>query len=235
MLTNGLSEKLLEIYRLLFEHFGHRNWWPGDSPFEVIIGAILTQNTAWTNVEKAISNLKAAETLSIERILSLPVDELALLIRPSGYYNQKALKLKAVCQYFNSHTGEQFQTRKELSTSTLRNELLAINGIGAETADSILLYALERTVFVVDTYTKRSLNRLGLIDNSAKYDDIQQLFTSNLEPDRELFNDYHAQFVALGKYFCRTKPLCGECPLKGACDHNSISENNKVVVSCVLT
>ncbi|MCF7809531.1 endonuclease III domain-containing protein [bacterium] len=222
-MTNGLSEKLLEIYRLLYDHFGHRNWWPGETPFEVIIGAILTQNTAWTNVEKAINNLKAADALTIERILSLPADELALLIRPSGYYNQKALRLKAVCQYFSGWTWRQSRPRKELPTSTLRAELLAINGIGPETADSILLYALDRTVFVVDTYTKRALNRLEIIDNRAKYDDIQQLFVNNLEPDRELFNDYHAQFVALGKYYCRTKPLCNECPLKGICSYNQQS------------
>lgn len=218
-MRSELSDKLLEIYRLLRASFGHRRWWPGDTPFEVIIGAILTQNTAWTNVEKAIDNLKCANALSIDAIITLPDSELALLIRPSGYYNQKAVRLKAICFYLRDRCSGDLAELTSVPTSKLREELLAIKGIGAETADSILLYAFNRAVFVVDAYTRRVLSRLSLIENRAGYDDIQRIFMDNLEPDRELFNDYHAQFVALGKYHCKNKPLCEGCPLNGVCEY----------------
>ncbi|MDP8239110.1 MAG: endonuclease III domain-containing protein [Candidatus Hatepunaea meridiana] len=219
-MNTELSELLLSIYKRLRQHFGHRNWWPGETPFEVIIGAILTQNTAWTNVEKAIGNLKADEALTPERILSLPIERLAELIRSSGYYNQKALRLKIICQYIIDRCDGDLSMLSDVSTDVLREELLAIKGIGPETADSILLYALDRTVFVVDAYTKRALIRIGLINDGAKYEDIQRLFVDNLENDRELFNDYHAQFVALGKYYCKSKPDCVGCPLEDICTYS---------------
>lgn len=220
-MSGKLPDILLEIYRLLRDHFGHRNWWPGDSPFEVVVGAILTQNTAWTNVEKAIDNLKADGSLSVKCILFLPDEKLAGLIRPSGYFNQKARRLKSVCRYLIDCCEGNPGNMGDKTTIELRRELLAIKGIGPETADSILLYAMNRPVFVVDAYTGRVMRRLGLIDDGAKYDDIQRLFTDNLPPDIELYNDYHAQFVALGKDFCRNKPRCGGCPLREICSFDN--------------
>ena len=222
ILINTTLELLLGIYGSMNSHFGHQDWWPGDTPFEVIIGAILTQNSNWKNVESAISNLKTVDMLTAERILSISTDRLAGLVRPSGYYNQKAARLKAVCHYLVNRCEAELDKLDAIPTAILREELLSINGIGPETADSILLYALDRTVFVVDAYTKRVFNRIGLIDEKADYYDIQQLFLDNLCHDRKLFNDYHAQLVALGKNYCKTKPICDECPLKKMCDYGSV-------------
>ncbi len=212
-----MCDRLLELYETLRAHFGPRNWWPGDSPFEVVIGAILTQNTAWTNVEKAILNLKNAEALSPEAILSLPDDELAALIRPSGYFNQKALRLKTITRWFIEWNGLNTDDSASVSIAALRERLLGLNGVGEETADSILLYACSRTVFVIDAYTRRIMSRLGHCHTEVKYFELQDLFTQNLPFDRLLFNDYHAQFVALGKDFCRPKPHCDGCPVKQFC------------------
>jgi len=220
-LANKTLETLINIYLRLNSHFGHRNWWPGDTPFEVIIGAILTQNTSWKNVESAIYNLKTDDLLTAERILSISTERLAELVRPSGYYNQKAARLKVVCRYFIDRCGAELDKLDTIPTAVLREELLSINGIGPETADSILLYALNRTVFVVDAYTKRVFNRMGIIDEKTDYYDIQQFFLDNLNHDHELFNDYHAQLVALGKNYCKTKPVCDKCPLTEICDFGS--------------
>ena len=211
--TDNLIARLTEIYNRLFDHFGHRNWWPGDTPYEVIIGAILTQNTTWTNVERAISNLKLNDVLSCEAISSLPVDQLAAYIRPTGYYNQKARRLKTVTDWLIRSCEGDLDQMKDKATSDVRNELLSLNGIGQETADSILLYAFERPVFVVDAYTRRAMARLGMTDENYSYQTLQTLFMNNLPHDVSLFNDYHAQIIALGKNYCRTKPLCGKCPL----------------------
>ncbi len=211
------TERLLDIYRRLCNRFGAQSWWPGETPFEVVVGAILTQRAAWVNVEQAIGNLERAGALAPEAIAALPVERLAELIRPSGYFNQKAQRLKAVAAYLMERCGGELEKLKGIPTGALRGELLSIKGVGPETADSILLYALERPVFVIDAYTRRVLNRIGLVEEGADYRKLQALFQDNLPGDTALFNDYHAQFVALGKNYCRQKPLCEECPLKEVC------------------
>ncbi|MGD0016761.1 MAG: endonuclease III domain-containing protein [Verrucomicrobiia bacterium] len=197
-------------------HFGHQHWWPGDTPFEICLGAILTQNTAWSNVEKAIVNLKRARALSPRALHRLSERQIATLIRPSGYFNIKARRLKAFIEFlFAEYGGSMTRMRRDQLTS-LREKLLSVNGIGPETADSILLYALGKPIFVVDAYTRRVLVRHRLIKPSATYDEIQALFHSSLHlPRSTFFNDFHAQFVAVGKTYCKSRvALCGRCPLK---------------------
>jgi len=193
--------------------FGYRNWWPGESPFEVCVGAVLTQNTAWRNVVKAINNLKAASVLDLFRIYEMPHGELAELIRPAGYFNVKAARLGNLVRHIvQEHRGD-LESLFSLPTQKLREELLSINGVGKETADSIILYAANQPIFVVDAYTKRVLHRHGLITEKSDYDEVQELFHSNLPPDTALFNDFHAQFVAVGHHYCKRTPLCDQCPL----------------------
>lgn len=207
------SEQLMLIYNLLFERFGPQYWWPGQTPFEIITGAILTQNTNWTNVEKAINNLKAASHLEPAKLYHLDIALLAQLIRPAGYYNIKARRLKNFLDWlFNKYDGR-LENLQNVETYTLRSELLSIKGIGRETADSILLYALDRPVFVVDAYTARVTARHHLIETGCDYDQLQALFQSNLPEDTKLFNEYHALIVRTGKSFCRPTPLCTNCPL----------------------
>ncbi|MFZ0035657.1 MAG: endonuclease III domain-containing protein [Sedimentisphaerales bacterium] len=209
-----ISEQLTEIYRLLFDRFGPQNWWPGETPFEVITGAILTQNTNWANVEKAIKNLKSARLLTPEKLYHLDVSQLAELIRPAGYYNIKANRLKNFLSWlFNDYDGR-LENLENLDTDRLRAELLAIKGVGRETADSILLYAFDRPVFVVDAYTARVVIRHGLIEPEADYEQLRDLFQSNLPQDVQLFNEYHALLVKVGKEFCRPKAKCPGCPLE---------------------
>ncbi len=206
---------MLKIYDLLYAKFGPRHWWPADTKLEVIIGAILTQNTAWVNVEKAIKNLKKEKVLSVSKLHCIPEKKLARLIRPSGYYNVKANRIKNFLGFLN--TRYQGSINKMFGTSLykLREELLAVKGIGSETADSILLYAGNKPVFVVDAYTKRALSRHGLIGEGAEYEEIQSLFMSNLTKDVKLFNEFHALIVELGKSICKSKqPLCSICPIK---------------------
>jgi len=208
-----LSDQLKLIYDILFKRFGPQWWWPGDTPFEIIIGAILTQNTNWTNVEKAIANLKKAKVLSPEKLYRLDIGELARLIRPAGYYNIKASRVKNFLDWlFINHAGKLANLRK-IHSDSLRCELLGVNGIGPETADSILLYAFERPVFVVDAYTIRICSRHHIIDAGDKYEQVRNLFESNLPANTAFFNEYHALFVHLGKDFCKPKPRCSECPL----------------------
>ncbi len=210
----NIREELLHIYELLYNHFGSLNWWPADTPFEVMVGAILTQNTAWTNVEKAIKNLKEHDKLTPEKIKRSRQQTLARLIRPSGYFNQKAERLRDFAAYYVRSYGGDWRKMAKRDTSELREELLSLRGIGPETADSILLYALDKTVFVVDAYTSRAFSRLGYLPSKASYDHVQRFFTNHLPPDRELFNEYHAQIVYLGKDYCRSKkPKCESCPL----------------------
>lgn len=207
------NNKLTEIYDLLLERFSHQNWWPGDTPFEIIIGAILTQNTNWTNVEKAIANLKAANMLEPEKLHQIDTAELAPLIRPAGYFNIKAKRLKNFLTWlFENHQGR-LENLENIRTQSLRQELLSIKGIGPETADSILLYALDREIFVIDTYTARVAVRHHLIDADTDYEQLQYLFESNLPADIKLFNEYHALLVQVGKTYCKPKPKCNECPL----------------------
>jgi len=207
---------LRDYYQRLRAHFGHQHWWPGDTPFEVCVGAILTQNTAWSNVEKAIANLKRARALSPCALHRLSECQIAALIRPSGYFNIKARRLKAFIEFlFAEYGGSVTRMRREQLTP-LREKLLSVNGIGPETADSILLYALGKPIFVVDAYTRRVLVRHRLIKPSATYDEIQKLFHSSfrLHPS-SLFNDFHAQFVAVGKICCKSRvALCENCPLE---------------------
>jgi endonuclease-3 related protein len=206
---------LMDIYNRLFSFYGHQYWWPGDSPFEIAVGAILTQNTNWSNVEKAIGNLKKERLLNAKALYHLPTEKLASLIRPAGYYNIKAKRLKSFMNFlFDNYNGSMGKMQKEI-TSSLREKLLGVNGIGEETADSILLYAFQKPVFVIDAYTKRVFSRYGLIAYRASYEEYQKMFHQELDEDVQLFNEYHALLVRVGKEYCKSKPLCGECPLNG--------------------
>ena len=206
---------LSKIYDGLLREFGPQHWWPGDSPFEIAVGAILTQNTNWGNVEKAIANLKRQDALSAKVIRGMQTRKLAALIRPAGYFNVKARRLRSFIGFLvNDYNGSVKRMAGE-GVLPLRKKLLMVNGIGPETADSILLYALGKPVFVIDAYTKRVLSRHGIIGHEKSYDEFQDLFHSSLKRDAELFNEYHALFVRVGKTFCRkNKPLCDQCPIK---------------------
>jgi len=210
-----ISEQLTEIYRLLFDRLGPQHWWPGQSQFEIITGAILTQNTSWPNVEKAITNLKAADLLTPEKLYRLDITALAELIRPAGYFNIKAKRLKNFINWLFDNYDGRLTNLENIGTDQLRAELLAIKGIGPETADSILLYAFNRPVFVVDAYTARIVTRHYLIEPGADYEQLRQLFQFNLPPQPQLFNEYHALLVRVGKNWCRPKPRCADCPLEG--------------------
>jgi endonuclease-3 related protein len=209
-----MGRTLLEIYKLLFERFGRQQWWPGDTQLEIIIGAILTQNTNWANVEKAIMNLKSADCLIPAKLYHLDVRRLAEFIRPAGYYNIKAKRLKSFINWLFENYDGKLSNLGRLDTERLRGELLEINGIGHETADSILLYAFERPIFVVDAYTARVTVRHGMIEPDADYEQLRELFQSNLSEDVRLFNEYHALLVKVGKEFCRPKARCSGCPLE---------------------
>jgi endonuclease-3 related protein len=206
-----------EIFDRLFDRFGPLHWWPAETPFEVCIGAILTQNTAWTNVEKAISALREAGIMSPATLHDCDPEQLARLIRPAGYFNVKSRRLKDFTAWlFLSHGGS-LERMFAVDWQELRAELLRVRGIGPETADSILLYAGDKPSFVVDAYTRRLFHRLGLLQDSAGYDETRALFMNDLPQDVPLFNEYHAQIVQQCKRFCRVKPLCGDCPLNGSC------------------
>jgi endonuclease-3 related protein len=209
-----IGKQLTEIYQLLFDHFGPQRWWPGETQFEIVIGAILTQNTSWANVERAIANLKSADLLSPERLHHLDLTQLGELIRPAGYYNIKAKRLINFVNWLFDNYDGQLTNLENLDTTRLRAELLAISGIGRETADSILLYAFNRPIFVVDAYTARVVFRHRLITPEADYEQIRELFQSNLPQDIQLFNEYHALLVRVGKEFCRPKARCAGCPLE---------------------
>ena len=204
----------MEMFDLLLEHFGPQNWWPGETELEIIVGAILTQNTNWNNVEKAIQNLKKKDLLTPESLHSISPLDLAEIIRPAGYFNIKTGRLKnlirLIMERYNGDIDEFFRR----DTGELREKLLSVKGVGPETADSILLYAAERPVFVVDTYTYRILNRHGISEDQATYYDLQEIFTDNLPEDVALFNEFHALIVRTGKEYCRRKPLCNICPLE---------------------
>jgi endonuclease III related protein len=212
--------RLAEIYARLYARFGPQHWWPHSrgGAFEIIVGAILTQNTAWTNVEKALVNLRRARLLTPAALHRAPTARLARLIRPSGYFNLKAKKLKAFTHFlFAKHRGR-LTHLFALDPVRLRAELLAVYGIGPETADSITLYAARQAIFVVDAYTRRVFARLGLARATASYDELQALFMRNLPREEPLFNEYHALIVALGKSICQKRTLrCAECPLCEIC------------------
>lgn len=208
------SEKLMEIYKRLYEYFGPQNWWPGESQFEIIVGAILTQNTNWKNVEKAIANLRAAGCLCPEKLNELSEGRLAEMIRPAGYFNIKARRLKNFMKWLFDNYDGKLSNIEGVSNDRLREELLSIKGVGPETADSIMLYAFERDVFVVDAYTARVMVRHHLIEPETDYEGLRGLFESNLEHNAGFFNEYHALLVRVGKEFCRPTARCEGCPLE---------------------
>ncbi len=203
------------VFDRLMESYGEQHWWPGDTPFEVMTGAILTQNAAWSNAEKAITNLKQADILSPSAILEVSQDILATLIRPSGYFNIKANRLKNLCNFLQQNSGE--YGLREKPTGDLRRALLMVNGIGPETADDILLYAFERPVFVIDAYTRRIFTRLGMAIGDESYEELRGGFELSLGPDVHLYNEYHALIVRHAKETCNTKPHCERCGLVDIC------------------
>ena len=208
------QKRLLKIYDKLYRHFGPRHWWPAETPFEVIIGAILTQNTSWKNVEKAIANLKKKNLLKPEKIHKLNNARLASVIKPAGFFNVKAKRVKSFVNFLFLRYNNNLKAMLSKPLAALRKELLDINGIGPETADSILLYAAGKPVFVIDAYTKRIFSRHKIVKDNVEYDELQRLFMDNLPRRPSLFNEYHALIVELGKTFCKRKPLCKICPLK---------------------
>lgn len=214
-MKTSLYESLIEIYNELYKRYGPRHWWPGDTRIEIIIGAILTQNAAWTNVEKAIKNLKKQRVLNIRGLNSISKKRLARLIVPSGYYNIKAERIKNFLRFLNLYYNGSLDRMFQEDTAVLRKQLLNIKGIGPETADSILLYAGGRAIFVVDAYTKRIFSRHGYIREDDDYDKVQNLFLENLPSDARLFNEFHALIVEHGKELCKKKkPLCKICPIR---------------------
>lgn len=210
-----MSNILHDLYDSLYHHFGPQHWWPADSPFEVAIGAILTQNTNWTNVEKAIHKLKQADILDPVALHRTHPKKLASLIRPAGYFNIKAKRIKHFMRFFMQTYGGEISRMKKEPLPAIREKLLSVHGIGPETADSIILYALEKPVFVIDAYTKRVLARHTILDHNEPYETYQELFHSSLKKNVPVFNEYHALFVRLAKEYCRTTPDCGQCPING--------------------
>jgi endonuclease-3 related protein len=211
------SQLLQKIYHQLLGAYGPQHWWPAEEPFEVMVDAILTQSVAWRNVEKAIANLKTAKALSPQALRRLNLSELSVLIRPCIYYNVKTRKLKALADFLGEYCQDNLSRLFANSTVQLRQQLLSVWGIGEETADSIMLYAANKPVFVIDAYTRRIINRIGLAPASKSYAAYQSLFMAHLPADATLFNEYHALLVRLGKDVCRKRPLCQQCCLRNIC------------------
>jgi len=213
------DKKLLRIYSILLKSFGPQGWWPAKTRFEVIVGAILTQNTNWKNVETVIKDLEKQRLLKPEALDGIPMAKLARIIRPTGYFNQKAKKLKAFMGYFETYDFKEKKMMQE-DTSRLRAELLSVWGIGPETADAILLYALDKPVFVVDAYTRRVFSRMGFVSDAIDYEGMRSFFEDQLEPDLYMFKEFHALIDELAKRFCRPKPDCGHCQVNDLCSSN---------------
>ncbi len=209
-----IKRKIKDFYLRLFKHYGQQGWWPADSRLECIIGAILTQNTSWRNVEKAIINLKKEKLIDIKKLNLIPVNELSNIIRPSGYHNVKAKRLKNFIKFIIENYDAKIENMINKETEILRTELLSINGIGPETADTILLYALEKRAFVVDKYTHRILSRHGLIPEKANYKEMQELILDSIEKNSYIYNEFHALIVKVGKEHCKKSPKCNGCPLE---------------------
>jgi endonuclease-3 related protein len=209
------ARRLRAVYERLHGHHGPQHWWPGDTPFEVMVGAVLTQNTAWRNVERAIANLSSARCLDARKIMHLPLKRLAELLRPSGYFNVKARRLRHFCEWLLARGG--VPAVKAMNTHALRHDLLAVHGVGPETADDILLYALHRPVFVIDAYTRRLFSRLGLIKGDESYEVLRAGMEAALGPDVPLYNEYHALIVRHAKEVCQTRPRCEACCLRRSC------------------
>jgi endonuclease-3 related protein len=213
---------LRKVYERLRNHFGPAGWWPGETPFEVCLGAILTQNTSWTNVERALEVLRRRQLLTFAKLRGLSPSRLAPLIRSSGYYNVKARRVRAFLDFLGREYGGRAEDMAGEEAQALRAKLLSVEGIGRETADSIVLYAAGQPLFVVDAYTRRIFARLGLLAGHASYDAIQRFFMDRLPPNTPLYNDFHAQVVRLGKDVCRPRPKCGECPLDILCPRRGV-------------
>lgn len=213
---NSLTgQRLMKMYSLLLKHFGPQNWWPGETELEVMVGAVLTQNTNWKNVEKAIGNLKNKKLLSLGALHSMAVEVLAQEIRPAGYFNIKARRLKNLIDFIVDQYHGDLSQFLEGETRSLREGLLSVKGIGPETADSILLYAARRPIFVIDAYTYRILSRHGMVEEQGiTYYELQDLFMDHLPEDTAFFNEFHALIVQTGKNYCKRKPLCNRCALE---------------------
>jgi endonuclease-3 related protein len=211
---DSFADILADFYRRLHDAYGPQHWWPADSALEVIVGAVLTQHTNWHAVEKAIARIKERGLLAIAALYQTPVDELSHLVRPAGYFRLKARRLKNLIDLLAGEYSGDLERMGKLATGRLRDQLLAVNGIGPETADSILLYAFRRPVFVVDAYTLRVMSRHRLVLPKATYGELQGLFMRHLPPDEALFNEYHALLVQVGKRRCRRTPSCPGCPLE---------------------
>jgi len=209
----GSDDNLIRFYEALLAYYGPQGWWPGQSDFEVVVGAVLTQNTSWANVEKALAKLKEAQLLEPEGLNKIGPEKLAQLIRPAGYFNIKARRLKNLIRWFCQTYGGSLRVMAQNSVTRLREELLSVNGIGRETADSIILYALHKPTFVVDTYTYRVLVRHGCLEAQSDYEQIKEFCEGHLPQEVQLFNEFHALIVRVGKEYCRSKPRCEGCPL----------------------
>lgn len=213
-MEDATGKRLMEMFQLLFDRFGSQHWWPGETDLEIMVGAVLTQNTNWKNVEKAIRNLKQEGLLSLHGLQAVSFEALSEAIRPAGYFRIKARRVKNLIAFVTDRYGGDLGACLEERPETLREGLLSVKGIGPETADSILLYAARRPVFVIDAYTYRILTRHALIGEEAGYEDLQSLFTDHLPEKEKLFNEFHALIVRAGKEYCRRIPLCHECPLR---------------------
>ncbi len=218
MNTNNYSV----AFKLLYDHFGPQDWWPGDSPLEIMVGAILTQNTNWSNVSKAINNLRDADLLEYDALKRISVEEIAHYIRPSGYYNLKAKRLRNLLDMIEEQYGGKLDLFLGDQHGPCRENLLSVKGVGPETADAILLYACNHPAFVIDTYTHRLFSRHNLVDEETDYETMQDLFLSVLPEDVELYNEYHALIVKTATTYCKkNNPLCEQCPLQGVNDELS--------------
>ncbi|MEW8626984.1 MAG: endonuclease [Candidatus Thiodiazotropha sp.] len=210
----SLKARLEGLFEQLFAHYGAQSWWPADTPFEVMLGAVLTQNTAWANVEKAIDNLKAVTVLNPQALHAMPHESLAQAIRPSGYYNLKAERLQNLCGLLLDKP-----ELHKLDDHHLRRQLLGVTGIGPETADDILLYAFQRPVFVIDAYTRRLLGRIGWIDGDLSYEDLRQTIEQALDGEADYYNEFHALIVIHAKSVCCKRPRCSDCHLNAHCNY----------------
>jgi endonuclease-3 related protein len=225
----GDGARLMAVYRRLREARGHAGWWPGETPFEVCLGAILTQNTSWSNVDKALAVLRKRRRLSYGALRRCRPARLAPMIRSSGYFNVKARRVAAFLEFLGREYGGRAEAMAAEDPAVLRAKLLSVAGIGPETADSIALYAARLPLFVVDAYTRRIFGRLGLLSGDEDYDEVQRFFMDRLPRDADLYNDYHAQIVLHGKDACRTVPRCGECVLAHLCQKRGVDRQGPVL------